>query len=306
MRSISMTFLILLFALYLTGCANNKAVHPVNLIILVQDSANNNLPQDHQAVRRLINQVSDELISQGISVYDEATLALDDFNLSGNRTKAALLDIARSTRSIKLDYVVILNVDALVKKMPYGQKVSTLLSGQMIKPHSGKVISNFSFSGDKVNASNNCSLYCLKGKISDSLKSTSGEVSAEILSDLPSINTGKAAAFNPNIGLNQDYSLVFDGFTQQHMADIEEYLVIFSGYRSMRSADSSHTFTEISYQSNITELKLNRNLKRMLTELNIPALINQESNVITIKRITLQDTENNKATDKKKFEINGW
>lgn len=309
MRSSLMPFLIIFLVIFLTACTNNKTAHSVNVIIMVQDTNENSLPRNHQVVKRLINQVSDELTSQGISVYDETAITLDDFNIKGAKTKAELIDFARSIHQVSLDYVVVLGIDALVKKTNYGQKISTSVYGQTIKVHSGNVMGNFNVAGAKLNANNECERYCLNNKLSDSLSAASGEVSAEISSDLAIINTSRTVTpkRKRSISISQDYALILNGFTAQNMTDIEDYLVMFSGYQGLHLSAVTHSFAEICYQSTIPEAKLNRNLKRMLKELNIRALINQEGNSVTINKITLR-SKNNKNINKREsaFDVEGW
>ena len=85
-----------------------------------------------------------------------------------------------------------------------------------------------------------------------------------------------------------DYYLEFDGFSAQDVANIEEYLLVFSGYISHRPTQQRHTRTTLLYRSTIGTAKLSRNMLKLLDELNMRATINFEGNSFSLKRITLR------------------
>lgn len=115
-----------------------------------------------------------------------------------------------------------------------------------------------------------------------------GSVLAEKLDWLVDGGSSSGSERSSTNGLVTDYYLVFDGFTAEDFLDIEEYLVIFSGYESHRPTEQRHTRTEVQYKSSIGTAKLNRNLKKMLGELDMRATINFEGNTYTMKRISLR------------------
>jgi hypothetical protein len=301
--------LVLMFitVIFLSACASNKSTQPINVMIMVEDGSSDALPRNHQAVNRLVNNVSSQLSDQGMNVFDETAVTLDDFSYSSRLTSAELIDIARSIRHVKFDYIVLLSVNTNVQSRAQGKKISTKVYGKTIRLNSGKVAGSFNASGSRLNANNNCSRRCLNSKISDSVRSAAGEVAEEILSDLPTVITHNSSRNNRNsrsnqdLGFIQDYVLIFDGFNQSEMNEVDDYLTIFSGYDAMRYSESSHRYAEIWYESSIKESKLNRNVKRMLKEMDIRALVKQESNIVTIKKITLRGQDN-----KEKFQLDGW
>ena len=295
MRVIFITVL----ALFMSACANQE-ISSVNVIIMVEDNSVDALPRNHQAVQRLVSKVSSQLSDNGINVYDETALTLDNFDFNGRLTSAELIDIARSVHHVTLDYIVLLSIDASVNSNSYGQKINTKVFGKTIQLHSGKVTGSFNARGRKLNANNNCSRGCLNSKVSDSISATAADVAAEILADLPRVTSKHRSYKSDDRGISQDYVLIFDGFNQSDMDAIARYLTIFSGYDGMRYSESSHRYTEIWYESSISEAKLNRNLKRMLKEMPLKASVYQETNVVTLKKITLRGQE------KPKFDLDGW
>ncbi|MFT6896681.1 MAG: hypothetical protein ACJA13_001084 [Paraglaciecola sp.] len=298
-------FLLIVCSLMMTACASSKQAQSVNVMIAVDDSSENAVPADFSSVKRLVTHVAGELSDAGIKVYDETSLGLDDFSFAqGQRNKVSLLDMARSIKQVKLDHVVLLTAQATVQDKGHTTSVATHVVGSVIQVNSGRVEGSFADSGRKQNANGDCSLSCLNDTIGQSLVSAAGNIGAIIVSTLPAVKTShtlaKVKKEDDSRQSSQDWVLVFDGFNPQDMLQIEEYLVIFTGYQNMRYLSSRYTYAEIWYTSGINSAKLNRNLKRMFSEINKRAMISQEGNRFAVKKISLG------VKDDSKFDLVGW
>jgi hypothetical protein len=130
--------------------------------------------------------------------------------------------------------------------------------------------------GDKANVLSNELGFVLATKLNLLLNGESTEDPSE-----PSIN--------PTTEFSQDYYLEFDGFSFEDMANIEEYLVVFSGYLSHRPTQQRHTRTTWLYRSTAGTAMLSRNMHKLMEELNMRATINFNGNAFSLKRITLRD-----------------
>lgn len=298
----------ILIALFLLGTlaacgstSNTSRVEPVNVMIMVDDGSADALPRGHQGVRRLVNAVADGLNDAGVNVYDESATTLDDFGGSSlRRDKAMLIDIARSQRKADLDFVVLLTAEAVVRDRDHGKVISSRVYGQTIAVDSGKVAGNLNSSGARQNAPKSCSRLCVNDKIAESVLRTEGDIIAGVLSDLPVSYSRKVEPvkqFQPRI---KDYVLVFEGFSQSEMNDVDEYLVIFSGYDDMRITDSEYRYTEIWYESSIAEAKLQRNLNRMLREMSVNATVSAKRNEFVIEKSA------SRPRNSEKFDLHGW
>ena len=295
MNKILSLFLIML----VTACSNSpQGIAPVNVMLMIQDDSADALPYTHQSTHRLVNAVANDLTTAGVNVYDDKIGSLDDFG-DTSRSKAALIDMARSYPGAKIDYVVVLSAEAAVNSTNYTTKISSRVLGQIIATYSGRVVGSVSASGDRVNKGDGCERTCINNGIGDSLSSAAGEVAAQILSALPVSGTQGNTVRRTPAPMVMDYTLQFDGFSQDEMNAIEDYLRLFSGYEEMRYTRSSHRYTEIWYQSAISESKLLRNLKRMLNELDTSATVNYAGNIATVKKIS----QRGKST---KFDLDGW
>ena len=90
-------------------------------------------------------------------------------------------------------------------------------------------------------------------------------------------------------------SLIFEDFTSIQMQDIEDYLVVFSGYRSHRPSATFHRHNEIWYQSSIRHAKLLRNLERMFEEMDVRARIQFSGNEYRIRNVRLPNRARRRA-----------
>ena len=74
----------------------------------------------------------------------------------------------------------------------------------------------------------------------------------------------------------------FDGFETETHLDIEEYLVVFSGYTSHETIVSKRKYWEIKYKTNASSDKIRRNLTKMLNILNLRCSIKNNGNIFVI------------------------
>jgi hypothetical protein len=89
-------------------------------------------------------------------------------------------------------------------------------------------------------------------------------------------------------GITKEYSLLFNNFSSNERMDIEEYIVIFSGYQHHRPVDCSRRRCEYWYESTISSAKLHRNVQRMLDQMGVEANVKFEGNTVRVDRVTLR------------------
>ena len=292
--------LLVIFSILLSACAGgNRSVEPVNVMVLVDDSSGEALPSNHQGVKRLISQLSSGLHDAGINVYDNSALSLDDFSqYRSSMDKAALIDYARSIRKAPLDYIVLLSANTRITQLAHRTKISTRVNGEVISVNSGRIVGAFDAQGSDESAVSTCSRTCINSNVSDSLIATEGLVVEEVLAALPDTKATQTKS-SSNGSFVRDYTLIFDGFTADEMTNFDDYLEIFSGLKDMRMVESRYRYAEMWYRSSIGTAKLNRNLHRMLGELDLKGLVKLEGNTVTIKKITLRGQKSN-------ADLNDW
>jgi hypothetical protein len=74
----------------------------------------------------------------------------------------------------------------------------------------------------------------------------------------------------------------FDGFETETHLDIEEYLVVFSGYTSHETIVSKRKYWEIIYKTQASLDKIRRNLTKMLNILKLRYNIKNNGNIFVI------------------------
>ena len=260
-----------------------------NLLIMGEDADKDTVPRNSRVFKRVLAAVTDQMNQVGFDVYDETAVTLDNFKQGRTRrTDAELIDIARSIQRPPIDVAVFYSIYASINKKSYTSKVKVRIEGRMLHAKTGQFLGNFEeISPREWNAPADCTRECvleIVGKYSKILANELGAVLAEKLAWLA----------NPGVdsdheGIPNAYTLIFDNFTPEEMLDIEEYLVIFSGYKSHRPIYSSQTRAELWYESDIKSAKLNRNLTKMLERLDLRGVVKFSGNTYTIKKITLRN-----------------
>jgi hypothetical protein len=233
------------------------------------------------------------------NVYDLARSS----GRSTEMDKAELIDFARGYRAAALDYVVVLSVDALIEPKINRTNIETFINGQVIQLGSGRVSGAFSIDGRQVNATKNCRRSSVSDGLRRSLVSLDGELSAEILSALakPVKVKGKVARseqISSEGPSASQYTLIFDGFSQDDMLDIEHYLEIFSGYKSLHYRTSERRYSELDYRAQISRAKLTRNLNRVLSELSMDGAVKVTGDTVKITKLQQKSST--------KFDTEGW
>jgi len=173
----------------------------------------------------------------------------------------------------------------------------------MLSAQSGERLGNFEVESPRGdwNVNPNCNRECILeavGKNTRIISNDVGAVLAEQLAYQGRDRGGVAGAPGSGDGRPVQYVLEFDNFTPDDVMAIEEYLVIFSGYDSHRPIMTSARRAEFWYQSSITTSKLNRNLNRMLAELDLRGVVRFNGNTFTVSSISRrQDRPAAKSSD---------
>jgi hypothetical protein len=293
---------IVVLFLSLAAFSNANGADSVNLLIMIEDSDKNSVSRESQINKRVHASISQQL-NQVADVYDETSLTLDTFKKSRlRRTDAELLDIARSVTRPPIDIVVVLSTYASVITNEYAKKARARVEGRILHAKSGQFLDNFEVQSPRTwSIPYVCDRQsCMLEEMGDEAKILGDELGvilAEKLNWLINAQTPDESAAN-KAELVNDYYLEFDGFSAQNMANIEEYLLLFSGYISHRPTQQRHTRTTLLYRSTIGTAKLGRNILKLLEELKMRATINFEGNSFNVKRITLRgENPNRDITD---------
>ncbi len=281
--------------LLLISCANvstpSIAAEKPNIMIMGDDADRDTVPRNSPVFRRVLDALSNQLNEEGFDVYDETAVTLDAFAQGRTRrTDAEIIDIARLAKRPPIDVAVIFQIYASADQLTYTTKVKTRISGRLLAVKNGQRLGNFEVDSPREwVAPATCPRECILevvGTKSRILANDLGAVLTEKLARL--VARGDNVADFERGGIPRAYSMVFDGFNETDINDIEEYLVVFSGYKRHRPTYSSPRRHEIWYESDISSGRLNRNLKKMLEHLDLRGTVTFSESTFSVKKITFR------------------
>ncbi|MBU3003126.1 hypothetical protein [Paraglaciecola arctica] len=288
----------IVFCLTFAALPSAQGADSVNLIIMIEDADKNSLRRNNQINKRVYASISQQL-SQVADIYDETSLTLDTFNQDREyRTDAELIDIARSITRPPIDLVVVLSTYAAITTTDYAKNARARVAAKILNAKSGLFLDNFEVLSPRTwsipYACNKQS--CILEEIGDEAKVLGDELGLVLAEKLNWLISGETSQPNTTYKTQivNDYYLEFDGFSLQDMANIEEYLLLFSGYISHRPTQQRHTRTTLLYRSTSGTAKLSRNILKLLEELTMRATINFEGNNFNVKRITFRGENPNR------------
>jgi len=296
-------FCLLILALFLILSIPVHAANNANILIIGNDANKGSVPRHSPVFNRVIGALVNQMHDNNFDVYDETAITLDAFDQNRiNRTDAEIINIARSIKRPPIDIAVIFSIYVNTQAQGYSTKVSVRMEGRLLNVQTGRRLGNFDIDNSNPwNVPSRCDLDCILENSSDNSRLMASDLGAVLAEKLAWMTDGG----NSHLGLdrpgtnqmNTGYNLIFDGFSAETFAKIEEYLVVFSGYDSYRPTEVRYTRTEIWYKSSIGTAKLLRNIKKMLAELGFKATVNFTGNTFTVKKITLRGKINAQITE---------
>lgn len=269
-----------------------QAAEKPNLLVLGEDHDPDAIPRDSRVFKRVLVSLQDQMSDKGFDVYDETAVTLENFAQGRKRrSDAEIIDIAKTIKKPPMDVAVIFTIYAAVRDVGYTSKVKVRIEGRLLQVKTGQHLGAFEVKGPpEWNAPAKCNRECVIESVGDYAKTLGndlGSVLAEKLAWIVAPNQDVTQVKNDS-ALPTAYNLIFDGFNPAEVMKIEEYLVMFSSYKNHRPTYNSNTKAEFWYESGITSSKLNRNLQKMLAELDIRATVQFSGNTYTVQRISLR------------------
>ena len=299
----SRLFGFLILASFLISSTYVHAANNANILVIGNDANKGSVSRNSPVFTRVIGALANQMHDNNFDVYDETAITLDGFDQDRiNRTDAEIINIARSIKRPPIDIAVIFSIYVNTQAQGYSTKVSARIEGRLLNVQTGRRLGNFEIDNTKPwNVPSSCDLDCILENATDNSRLMASDLGAVLAEKLAWMTDGG----NSHLGLdrpgtnqmNAGYNLIFDGFSGENFAKLEEYLVVFSGYDSYRPTEIRYTRTEIWYKSSIGTAKLLRNIKKMLAELNFKATINFIGNTFTVKKITLRGKINPQITE---------
>lgn len=251
-----------------------------NVLVMVEDYDQDTVPRNSRVTRQVLQELQNEFNQDGYNLFDETAITRDYFVQDRTRrSRQELLDVAKYVDT-PIDIVVAFQIYASTNKRAFMTTARMRVEGEMLDAHSGRTYGNFEVvSRDDYKLPIDCTRECMLEELSDEARFLGRDL-GDVLVDMirQYWQPSSASAGSGNVasaatsgggggsggGFERIHNLCFDGFTQDEMLVVEEYLVIFSGYVSHRPSDTRATRSCYQYQSTIDPAKLNRNLVKML------------------------------------------
>jgi len=285
-------------ALLLISCAGappSMAIEKPNLLIMGDDADQDSVPRNSRVFRRVLDALTNEIHNEGFDVFDETAISLDDYAQGRvRRTDAEIIDIAKSVKRPPIDIAIIFTIYASARDFNYTTKIKTRVTGRILAVKSGQRLGNFEVESPREwTAAANCPRECLLetvGKYSKIIARDVGSVLAEKLVDIYDGDRDDDGVSKANLA--NGFSLVFEGFSEDDMLDMEEYIVVFRGYERHRTVYSGRMHHEYWYESSSTATRLNRNLRKMLDHIGISGRVRFSGNEYVVTRISKRKRRN--------------
>ena len=263
-----------------------------NILIMAEDADADGVPRKSRISTRVLNAVVTQMTQEGFKVYDETAITLDTHTQGrSRRTDAELIDISKSLRKPPIDVVVFFTVYSHVTRKSYSNDLNLRIVGRLLSVHDGRRLGNWEEEvPDRWSLPNRCfpnnkvSRDCLLETVGSSARKIAMGVSSTLAERLAHLVDGNQnASKSGGSQLEKGYSLIFEGFGNRNIREIEEYLIIFSGYKNHRPTTSMTKYVEFWYESTIRTSKLRRNLEKMMEEIDLDYAIKFSGNKFTIR-----------------------
>ena len=262
--------------------AGERATH--NLVILAEDGDRDSIHGNNHINRLVLNALSTQISEYGFNVFDETAISFNRRPKTTNRRSyGELLESARSFDRPLIDTVVFFTVFTGSRKEAHTNEIRVRVIARLVNTRSGQILGTFELA-EESNLAPNCIGDCYAERVSDMAVILGREV-ADVLGQKLSLRFSREPAYHGDESSVRGVTMTFEEFNVFEREDIKSYLKIFSGYKSYQLLSSFHRHMELWYETSISHSKLNRNLNRMFTELEIKARVTYSENSYKIRRI---------------------
>lgn len=273
--------------LALAACAPQAASPYRNVLLVTSDGDPASLARHSRPAVAAIEGTAGHLSRASHAAYDEAAVGLDGRprHARVDRSDVQFVERARSVTRPPMDAVVAVAIFPETTRSEIGARVRLRADARILDVATGRRLGSVSATAEPpARAPGHCDATCL-----DRLKvENAGTLAAELGPAIVAILAGHPPASpggSTGGGLVREWVLTFDNFDSREVSDAEDYLVVFSGYRSHRPAEILGRRHVIWYTSTSDPARLLRNVNRMVEELGVRARVTASGNEITLTRL---------------------
>lgn len=263
------------------------------VMIVGEDVDPDTVPRNSRVFKRVLNAISNEMVNLGFDVKDETALThMTHVQGRTRRNDAELIQIAKDAG---IDVLCIFSIYPNAKTNQNSVRVTARIEGRLLSVWDGSRMGNFESEPQQYQLvprpySRNDVLEAV-GKLSKIIGSDVGAVLADRLDQYhpegggSSSEGGGSGSGIGSSGRLLEWTVIFDGFSDDDMLDVEDYITIFTGYDSHRPKSNSlntSSHHELWYKSSIDSAHLKRNMVRMLRKLNMKGRVYISGNEVKI------------------------
>lgn len=234
------------------------------VLIVGEDADQDTIRRDTRVFKRVLNGIANTMINKGFDVKDETAITLETHTQGRTRRNdAELIEIAKDTG---IDVLCIFSIYPNAHSRATSLKVTTRIEGRLLSVNDGSRLGNFEHEPQREQLVpkpySRDDIIEAVGKLAKIIGEEVGDYLANRLENYES---------QPGGGRLQEWTLIFDGFTLDEMAEMEKVLAIFTGYDSHRvksNAVKTGLHHEYWYRSSINSAKMEQNLNKLLKKFN--------------------------------------
>lgn len=275
------------------------------LMIVGEDADPDTIPRNNRVFNRVLSAISNEMVNRGFDVKDET--ALTHMTHVQGRTRRNDAELIQVAKDAGIDILIIFSIYPNVKQNQNSMRATARVEGRLLSVWDGSRLGNFEAEPQQYQLvpapySRNDILESI-GRMSKIIGADVAAVLADRLEGYyPEGDGGDGSGGGSGVGSSgrvKEWVLVFDGFSDDDMLDVEDYITIFTGYDSHRpksNALNTSSHHEMWYNTSIDSAHLKRNMTRMLRKLNMQGRVyisGQELKVVKQHRVKQRRSQSN-------------
>ena len=276
---------VLLALSLVTSAHHAAALERLNIVVLGQDRGGDSLLPESAPFVTALDVLTGQLNRAGFAVFDRAALALGE---EPGHNDARLISAARAVTRPPLDLAILVSLSARSESQNYSKRLSSRLDARLLDLGTGRQLGTFQFGDDKpIRLPLSCERSCLRGHLTETAERQARDLAAALIERLSVLDGGHAVARAATVKSSAHtagYNLVFDGFTDREVTEMEEYLVVFKGYQLHRPIVTTGLRHEFWYETTSPRVRLNRNLIKMLQHLRLSGEVHLAGDAFTLAR----------------------
>lgn len=274
------------------------------LMIVGEDSDTDTIPRNNRVFKRVLSAISNEMVNRGFDVKDET--ALTHMTHVQGRTRRDDAELIQIAKDAGIDVLIIFSIYPNVKQNSNSVRATARIEGRLLSVWDGSRLGNFEAEPQQYQLvpspySKNDVLESI-GKMSKIIGSDVAAVLADRLEGYYPEGDGDGGGGGGGVGSGgriKEWTLVFDGFSDDDMLDVEDYITIFTGYDNHRpksNALNTSSHHEIWYNTSIDSAHLKRNIVRMLRKMNMKGRVyisGQDVKIVKQHRVKQRKKQSN-------------